>query len=273
MRSITQRHEDMNAVVAENVIEGLQYTIAELALLERVAQMEISHEQATDCFMLELDSLREEYPQYFLGKLAGDGTTANPEWNKYIYENGIFKNKLGINGAEMLAKAERELTALRMDLLRETPVDGAFDYNHFKEIHRLIFDELYDWAGKERTIDLSRNGALFSRVGFIERSSEKLFEELRAEQYLRDLSKEDFACRAAYYWGEINIIHSFCRGNGRTQREFLRELALKAGYKLDFSTVSPKSLLTATTKSSLGDNKALEEVIRKNLKVGTFETE
>ena len=76
-----------------------------------------------------------------------------------------------------------------------------------------------------------------------------LLEELKDENYLAGLSKKDFTKRLAYYWAELNVLHPFREGNGRTTREFLRQLALKNGYILNFQNVDSKKLLDASIKS------------------------
>lgn len=64
--------------------------------------------------------------------------------------------------------------------------------------------------------------------------------ELKNENYLKGLNKEELAKRLAYYLSELNVLHPFREGNGRTTREFIRQLALKNGYKLNLKKVSQK---------------------------------
>ena len=71
-----------------------------------------------------------------------------------------------------------------------------------------------------------------------------------------------FANRAAYYLGELNAIHPFRDGNGRTQREFVRELALHHGYCLNWFHVSRDQMYKASQQSfHSGDNQGLEDAI------------
>ena len=78
---------------------------------------------------------------------------------------------------------------------------------------------------------------------------QRLFKELKNENYLADLSKEELAERLAYYLSELNVLHPYREGNGRTTREFIRELALKNGYNLNLSKVTPQDFLKASIKS------------------------
>ena len=73
--------------------------------------------------------------------------------------------------------------------------------------------------------------------------------QLKDENYLSNLSKNELAERLAYYLSELNVLHPYREGNGRTTREFIRELALKNGYVLNLSKVSPSDFLSASIKS------------------------
>lgn len=64
----------------------------------------------------------------------------------------------------------------------------------------------------------------------------------------------------------MNKLHPFREGNGRAQREFMRELALNTGYKLDLSKTSPEYMLFASRESALGNNKEFERLIKNQLK-------
>ena len=72
---------------------------------------------------------------------------------------------------------------------------------------------------------------------------------MKKENYLAGLSKEALSERLAYYLSELNVLHPYREGNGRTIREFLRELALKNGYVLNIKKVAPKEFLNASIKS------------------------
>ncbi len=92
----------------------------------------------------------------------------------------------------------------------------------------------------------------------------KILEKLKEENYLENYSKEELAKSLAYYMAELNVLHPFREGNGRTIREFIRELAWKNGYILDMQNVQPKEMLEACIKSVI-DSKELEEIIYKCL--------
>ena len=127
-----------------------------------------------------------------------------------------------------------------------------------------IFQDVYAWAGEFRTVNISRSGQFpFAFSDRIPQSLSKLAAELEKERRLANLPLSQFASRAAHYLGELNAIHPFREGNGRTQREFIRELAGRNGYALDWSRVSPEHMSEASQISfQRGDNSGLEKVLQ-----------
>ena len=172
----------------------------------------------------------------------------------------VLKNKLNIQNADRLLEAERKLTMLRLLELLEHPVTGAFDYEHLKAIHGYIFQDIYDWAGQERVVDIAK-GNMFCSVRFITEQADILFAELKADKYLANLPKESFIKKLAYYLSEINALHPFREGNGRTQREFIRALAIKNGYQIKFANVSEKEMIKASQASFLRDYTLMEKLL------------
>lgn len=96
-------------------------------------------------------------------------------------------------------------------------------------------------------------------------SLDKTFDDLKEERYLSGADRGHFANRGAYYLGEINAVHPFRDGNGRTQREFIRQLAQRNGYVLDWSRVSREQMIDASRQSFKTDNSGLETLLRNAL--------
>lgn len=171
----------------------------------------------------------------------------------------VLVNKLGIQDYEKLLVIERKLTMLRILDLIDKPIKGNFDFKHLCSIHYYIFQDVYDWAGKVRTVDIAK-GNRFCNVMFIETQAKEIFESLRKELFLEGLNQQELARRLAYYFSEINALHPFREGNGRSQREFIRSLALKNGYVLNFSNISAEEMLKASQESFLCKYQAMEEI-------------
>ena len=82
---------------------------------------------------------------------------------------------------------------------------------------------------------------------------------------MSDLSQEDFAKKLAYYFAEINALHPFREGNGRSRREFIRQLAMTHGYLIKFSLADDDEMLKASLDSFMCDYKSMEALINKCL--------
>lgn len=181
----------------------------------------------------------------------------------YDYQHNILKNLPGITDPILLDSFERVEAAEEIFDLQKYPVDGSFDSAHLKEIHRRIFQNVYPWAGEFRQVNLRRSASYyFAMVQFIERNLENTLAKLAAENHLKGLNAAAFAARAAYYLGEMNTIHPFREGNGRTQREFIRELAAEAGHRINWSRVTHAQMVDASIEShNLGNNDAFAALI------------
>ena len=70
-------------------------------------------------------------------------------------------NKLDIRDEKQLNIIESRITLAKISILQHNPMNGNFDFEHYKAIHKFIFEDLYDWAGITRTVDLSKKGTSF----------------------------------------------------------------------------------------------------------------
>lgn len=165
----------------------------------------------------------------------------------YCYPNtDVLINKLNIRDDESLNEAERDITRLTLLRLFESSVPEKYDFHLFCNVHKIIFEDIYDWAGKIRRGDfLAKGNSIFCRGSLIQSNAARIFGSLAKENYLCNLNKQAFVSRLAYYMGEINALHPFREGNGRTAREFFRQLALHANFLLDFSKTRKEDLLIA----------------------------
>ena len=191
-------------------------------------------------------------------------TGPDPHWD---YANGILKNVRGLTDHEKLDKLERAQAFKALSRLEEVPVRGSFDKAHLQEIHRRIFESVYPWAGELRQINFSRAASYpFAMVQFMQGNIDKTFAELASENHLKGLDAEAFAGRAGHYLGELNTLHAFREGNGRTQREFIRELAAEAGHHINWARVSREQMYEASSQShNQGNNAGLTAVIRASI--------
>lgn len=179
----------------------------------------------------------------------------------YCYENSnILKNYFDIKDNNLLGKAERKITLAKLYELRQNNKIGKFDIKHFVSIHKFLFEDIYPFAGLFRTENIAKGSFCFAEWIYIEGELNRILNELKQEKYLKDLNKEEFAKRLAYYMSELNVLHPFREGNGRTIREFIRQLAYINGYILDLSNIKPEDMLNASIKSVV-DTGNLENIL------------
>ncbi len=185
----------------------------------------------------------------------------------YCYEDTeVLINKKGIKNAKHLAAFERDITAQRLSELElENPIRGRFSPTHLKRIHEYIFQDIYPFAGKYRLEDMWKETTFFCKSQYIHENLTRVLVELRKERYLKGLDKREYSLRMAYYMAEMNMIHPFREGNGRTIREFIRQLALKAGYIIEWSLIKPESMLHAMKLTVTGDLVPLAQCIEQAL--------
>ena len=177
----------------------------------------------------------------------------------YCYpDSDVLKNKMGVRDSERLSQLERRLTMLRLLELIDKPIRGKFDLKHLQAIHKYIFQDVYEWAGEIRKVDIAK-GNIFCNVRFLPGQAAEIFGKLKEEDYLQGLEEEDIIGRLAYYFSEINALHPFREGNGRSQREFIRCLALHNGYVLNFANASKEEMMKASEDSFLCDYRAMEQ--------------
>lgn len=180
-------------------------------------------------------------------------------------ETGVLKNRLGIRDEDTLEKAEATFVSLRSYELSQQPISGRFNLEHLKQLHFYLFQDIYEWAGKLRTIDISKGESHFAHYRHLETSANTLFNKIHQENCLQGLELEQFSIRLAYYFGEINVLHPFREGNGRVQREFITQLVRYNGYGIDWSIITPEQMLEASIQSFKGKQEGLKSLIQSAL--------
>jgi len=178
----------------------------------------------------------------------------------YVYPGtDVLRNKEDIRDADELAAFERMATANRMETLSD---DVPITAEGYRAIHHYLFQDVYDWAGKGRLVDIARTDDLFCLTPYIEQELAKRFAAIQAENYLRGLSAEQFAARAAHHMSELNAIHPFRDGNGRAQRAFLFVLGRRAGHDIDMERINAQAWNDASRESfRTGNSGTMRDVI------------
>jgi cell filamentation protein len=189
-------------------------------------------------------------------------TTRYAHKDAYTYkDSSVLKNKADHKTQEALDKFERLSVANRMV---EDPPEGKFDNQHLKAIHKHLFQDVYDWAGEERTVSISKGKTLFCNPRFIANMVADILDKLAKENHLRGLPPEEFVERAAHYVLELNVAHPFREGNGRTTRYFLSLIAQNAGFEIDIERLK-EGWVNACIEGVTNSEEPMSDVIAKAL--------
>lgn len=164
----------------------------------------------------------------------------------------ILINKLGIKDQHSLDEAERIAVTYHAARLEADPPDGPFTFHYYRMLHQQLFSDLYDWAGTLRSIDLSKKGTHFYPAKDLQPLGSAIFQRLQSENELRNLPFYPFVTALSEFYHDLNMLHPFREGNGRTQRLFTTLLVRRAGYNIDFADCDTDLLMTATIYAAQG---------------------
>jgi len=168
----------------------------------------------------------------------------------YCYpSSNVLKNKLNIRDNKLLKTAEEEITLIKQMELLKNPIKGNFSKAHLMNIHKFIFEDIYSFAGKIRREQISKADTLFYPPNLIDRELDKVFAKIKEKNMLKETGEDKVFDNLAYVMAELNIIHPFIEGNGRSIREFIRLMAKRMGYDLNWGNVDKEELLEASILS------------------------
>lgn len=145
-----------------------------------------------------------------------DSTTGDPN----DPDTWILRNLVGARTWDELRIREDALVENRMVELAERPVSQTFDLDHLRALHHRLFQDVYEWAGELRTVNIAKGRPFLSREqipGFIGELSAMLAQA----DYLRRADLDQFRGIAAEVCNAVNTAYPFRQGNGRTHRAFL----------------------------------------------------
>lgn len=170
---------------------------------------------------------------------------------------GTHYNKLGIVDPERLRQVEYMVSNVRLAELQVQPIRGKFDLAHLQQIHSHVLGDVYEWAGKVRSVNISKRDpvspdewkSVFAPAGKISVIAGELSRELEQWNHFKGLDADRFAAAMAVVFTKVNYMHPFAEGNGRATQVFMRQLALEAGYDLNFGRVSAERWNAAAARS------------------------
>lgn len=179
----------------------------------------------------------------------------------YCYKDSdTLINKFNIKDENLLFDFERRYTAIREIELLENPIKGNFDFNHLKALHKFLFQDIYYWAGDVRTCNIAKTD-LFCLTQNIESFAYTVFESLKEENYFVEYSYDDKIKKLTSLFSDINALHPFREGNGRTQREFLFMLARINGIEMNINSIPPKEMIEASHLANNGHEEMMLQLL------------
>jgi len=176
-------------------------------------------------------------------------------------KTGMLKNLFGAKDLATLDQIEAEITVAVIATLHEHPIPGNFDLEHLQAIHRRLFDSIYDWAGKLRTVEMAKDKTRFAPVEYLVQAADNLFNELKSEKYLDNLDDKKYIERFTHYYSEVNILHPFREGNGRAERVFFSLLAQRTGRHVAWDLFDPAKAIQASIEAYNGDEGQLVKLL------------
>lgn len=189
----------------------------------------------------------------------------------YLYPGTTtLRNKLGITDPDRLDAFERRIVAERA---AEGVPTGDFDLAHLQAIHRHLFQDVYDWAGELRTVEISKGGHQFMFRQYIQTGMADVHRRIVEANYFKGLSPEAFADAAGPIMGDVNYVHPFREGNGRAQLLYLKQLSIAAGHPLDLRDIGPGAWIEASRRAHDADYSSMSQAIRAALERGAASQE
>ncbi len=189
-----------------------------------------------------------------------DSDVKSPHQDPYCYPDSyLLINKLNITDATTLEAAEQALTSLAADEIEFCL--PPYDLPFMQTLHRQLFAEVYAWAGEIRTGDIAKGNTLFCTVPRIRPEADKFFAALAKRDWLAGLSRDELIESLAEIMGDLNMVHPFREGNGRTLRLWCDHLIINAGFEVDWEPVEPGPWMQASIEASLCEYRSMEAVL------------
>lgn len=172
----------------------------------------------------------------------------------------VLRNKLGITNDPDLTKAEQRYSTARG--LEAARLSFAPNAQGYRDLHRHLFQDVYEWAGQDRTVQIGKGGSMFAAPSYVAREMEKLFADMGAKNGFRGLTRDEFFDRLGNHVSELNAIHPFREGNGRTMRQHAAQLARDAGHPIRIASIDKTAWMEASRHSFVtGDHRGMAAVL------------
>ncbi len=154
--------------------------------------------------------------------------------NQYTLKNGVLRNLPNIEDEKVLLAYESFKVSNRIEELFDNPI-SIVDSSALLRIHQHLFQDVYEWAGEKRKVEISKDGKQFFLTNLFDTALVFIDNLILEYKALNKIDKNAIALKLAEILDNINYLHPFREGNGRAQREFIRILAVEKGFSLNLN--------------------------------------
>lgn len=174
----------------------------------------------------------------------------DPDYTYTDPKSGLLRNLHDISDPDVLLFVESGAVTKRLQELYENPIKIKGVESLF-EIHKLLFQDIYAWAGKKRNVEISKDGKQFFPTTHFGNAFSYIDSLINDYKGIQKVNKKYLAQKLAEILDNVNYLHPFREGNGRTQREFLRLLAIEKGLTLNLNPPDNKSVYERYMKGTI----------------------
>lgn len=185
--------------------------------------------------------------------------------SRYTYPGTlVLKNKLNITSNDRLDMYQKKIVALKLVAIDKFDFGSKFDADRLKAIHKYLFSDIYDFAGEYRLENITKENFRFAQYEYIEENIDFIMKKIVPGDFTK-LAQEEFVEKISYIMTELNVLHPFREGNGRTIREFVRQLCYFCGYIINWSKIDYNDILIAS-KMAVIDESTQIALLKKSIK-------
>jgi cell filamentation protein len=171
-----------------------------------------------------------------------------------------LRNRLGITDDKELSQRERVITRARGN--EAARMDFPLTPDGYRALHKHMFGDLYDWAGKDRSVNIGKGGSLFAAAPYVSNGLDAVFKDLNAKDGFRALHRAEFFDRLGNHMNELNAVHPFREGNGRTMRVHAAQIARQAGHPIKIASIDERAWMEGSRHGfTTGDHRGLSAAL------------
>lgn len=185
--------------------------------------------------------------------------------SKYTYKGtDILKNKLDIKDEELLKEYETRIVAFKIATISTLTLKMDYTPERLKFIHKYLFEDIFYFAGEYRQENITKGNFRFSEYVYIEDNIKQIFQKIDIEE-MKKMSFDNYIKVLSYIMTELNVLHPFREGNGRTIRELIREICFDCGYVIDWYEINHDDILKASIKAVFDETQQIK-MLRRSVK-------